>query len=420
MTSEATGRPGLRAGLTVLRQRNFRWFFWSRFVNTVGNAMSSVALAFAVLEVTDSASAMGLVLAAHTVPMVLFLLLGGVVADRFPRTLVLQLSRVTSFVTQGLAAYLVVSGNAELWQLVVLEGINGITSAMSFPAMQGIVPSLVEEGQLQPANVLMSLSNNALTIVGPSLAAGLVAGVGAGWALAVDAATWIVSAALLVPVRLPRRMPAGGSVVADLRTGWTFFRTTTWLWVVVAAFGLLNAIGTGGIQTLGPVIAKHTFGVGGWGAAMSAQGLGALVMSFVLLRVRLTRPLAWGMLGITALSLPMFVLGAWPHAVPLAVTGFLAGAGIDLFGLGWNLAMMEHVPDQMQARAWSYDSLGSFVAMPVGQLLYGPLGTWLGYRPVLVGSGVVYVAVCAAVLAVPAVRELPRGDQRQLAEPLSE
>lgn len=395
--------------LGVLSERNFAWFFASRFVNVIGNSMSGVALAFAVLQVSDSASAMGQVLAAHTIPMVLFLLIGGVVADRFPRTLVLQVSRVSSFVTQGLAAYLVISGHAQLWELIVLEGINGITSAMSFPAMQGIIPSLVPADRLQPANVLMSLTNNALTILGPSVAAALVAGVGPGWALAVDAATWIVSAALLVPVRLPARVRgAATSAIADLREGWSFFRRTTWLWVVVAAFGVLNAMQTGGLDTLGPVIAKHSFGVRGWGIAMSAQAVGALLMSMVMLRVRLTRPLAVGMVGIVGLGLPLLVLGLAPHTVPLVVATFLAGAGIDLFGLGWNLAMMEHVPGEMQARAWSYDSLGSFVAMPVGQLLYGPLGSWFGEQSVLVVSGILYVAICMATLCVPAVRNLRR------------
>jgi MFS family permease len=398
-----------RDSLAVLREHNFRWFFLSRFVNIIGTSMSNVALAFAVLQVSDSASAMGQVLAAHTIPMVLFLLLAGVIADRFPRTLVLQVSRVTSFVTQGLAAYLVISGQAQLWELIVLEAANGVTSAMSFPAMQGIIPSLVGRGQLQAANALMSLSLNALTILGPSVAAVLVASVGPGWALGVDAATWIISAVLLVPVRLPARVVTGASsALADLREGWTFFRTTTWLWVVVAAFGVLNAIQTGGVNTLGPVIAKHTFGVRGWGIAMSAQAVGALLMSFVMLRVRLTRPLRAGMVGMVALGLPLFVLGFTPHTVPLVVATFLTGAGVDLFGLGWNLAMMEQVPEEMQARAWSYDSLGSYVAMPVGQLLYGPLGSWLGERPVLGASAVLYVVICLVTLAVPAVWGLRR------------
>lgn len=395
--------------LGVLGERNFAWFFWSRFINLIGNSMSSVALAFAVLAVSDSARAMGYVLAAHTIPMVAFLLIGGVVADRVPRVVVLQVSRVSSFVTQGLAAYLVISGHAQLWELIVLEAVNGVTSAMSFPAMQGIVPSLVPDGALQPANALLSLSRNALTILGPSVAAALVAGVGAGWALGVDAATWIVSAALLVPVRLPpRTMRAGTSAIADLREGWSFFRRTTWLWVIVAAFGVLNAMQTGGIDTLGPVIAKHTFGVGGWGVAMSGQAVGALLMSVLMLRLRLTRPLRVGMMAIVGLGLPLFVLGLSPHTLPLVVAMCLAGAGTDLFSLGWNLAMMEHVPDQMQARAWSYDSLGSFVAMPVGQLLYGPLGDWFGEKQVLVASGVLYVVICGATLAVPAVWRLRR------------
>lgn len=405
-------RPGAvrrSVGIGVLAERNFAWFFASRVVNLLGTSMASVALAFAVLSVSDSASAIGEVLAANTIPMVAFLLIGGVVADRFPRRLVLQAARISSFITQGLAAYLVISGHARLWQLIVIEAVNGISSAISFPAMQGMIPAIVPRARLQQANALLALSLNGLAIVGPSIAAALVAGAGAGWGLGADAACWIISAALLTPVRLPQpHIGPVTSAVADLREGWSYFRGTTWLWAVVAAFCILNAVESGGITTLGPVIAKQTFGVRGWGVALSAQGAGALLMSVVMLRVPMTRPLRAGMIGITLWCLPLLVLGLSPHLVPLVIAAFLAGAGTGLFGLGWNLAVMEHVPEQMQARAWSYDSLGSFVAIPAGQLLYGPLGSLLGTRPLLIASGVLYLLVCLLTLAVPAVYQLRR------------
>ena len=403
----------LKESLGVLREGNFAWYFWSRFVNIAGSSMASVAAAFAVLSVSDSASALGQVLAARTIPMIVFLLIGGVIADRFPRVVVLQLSNLLSALTQGTVAYLVISGQAEIWMLICLELLNGTASSVSMPAMQGLIPQLVPKSRLQPANVLLSMSRGALTIAGPSLSAVLVATVGAGWALAVDATTWIGAAVLMLPVRIPARAarsPATGSMVAELREGWVLFRSTTWLWVVVVAFGALNAMHTGAIQTLGPVIAKQhdSLGVHGWGFASSAESLGLLAMTLVLLRVTFRYPLRAGMWGISALALPMLVLGLAPHTVPLVVAMAVAGACTEIFSLGWNLAMMENISEEMMSRAASYDMLGSFVAMPVGQLLYGPLGEWFGYRPVLVVSGVLYALICLATVAVPAVRNLPR------------
>ena len=165
-----------------LRERNFAWYYASRFANTLGSMMAGIALTFAVLDLTDSASALGMVLAAHTIPMVIFLLFGGVIADRLPRTLIMQVSSLLSAVTQGAVAFLVITGTAELWMVIALEAVNGIVSAISFPAMAGLVPQLVPREQLQRANVLLSMSRGGLAIVGPTVAALLVVGVGPGWA----------------------------------------------------------------------------------------------------------------------------------------------------------------------------------------------------------------------------------------------
>ena len=409
-----------RESLAPLGDRRFRFFFASRAVNLWGTTMAPIALAFAVLAVEDSASALGQVLAARSIPMVLFLLLGGVLADRLGRRRVVQVSNAVSVVSQALAAWLVITGQAELWHLIVIEAVNGTSSAASFPAMQGMVPQLVPRPQLQSANVLLSMARGALFAVGPTTAALLVVAVGPGWALAVDAATWLVAMVLLVPVRLPRRTGERSTgIVGDLREGWTYFRTTTWLWVVVLAFGALNVIWSGIWHTLGPVVAKHTIGVAGWGYVLSAQAVGLLVASVVLLRATVRYPLRAGMLGCMAFAVPLLLLGLEPALVPLVAAMFLSGAGIEVFNLGWNLAMQENVPDQMLSRAYSYDALGSFVAIPVGQLLAGPLAEWFGPRPVLVASGIAYAALCLLTLASPSVRNLERRPPRGPREPVS-
>ena len=399
-----------RDSFSPLRNRNFAWYYASRFTDTLGTMMAGVALAFAVLDITDSATALGQVLAAHTIPMVLFLLFGGVIADRFPRTLILQGSNLLAALTQGILAYLVISGQAELWMFLVLAALNGTVDAIGFPAMASMVPQLVARNQLQSANALLSLSRGGLTVVGPTIGALLVVTVGPGWGLAANAATWLISAIVLIPVKIPPRAAKEeeAGTLRDLREGWTFFVGTTWLWVVVLTFGFLNAIHTGAWFTLGPAVAKDTIGEQGWGFVLSAESFGLLVMTMILLRVKLRRPLLVGMLGCALMGVPMVVLGVNPNLLVLVAVTFVAGAGIEVFSMGWNLAMQENIDDQMLSRAYSYDALGSFVAMPIGQLAYGPLGAAFGYRDVLLWSGVAYVVIALLALTSRSVRTLDR------------
>jgi MFS family permease len=393
--------------LAPLRDRRFRLLFTGRAVSMLGSSMAPVALAFAVLDISDSAAVLGIVLAARSIPMVAFMLLGGVVADRFSRSLVLQVSHLLSALTQGAVAVLLLTGSAEIWSLVVLEALNGTVTAFTFPALNSVVPAVVDRSLLQQANALLALSRNGLYVVGPTVATALVVTVGSGWALAVDALTWLVAAGCMGLLRVPavgRQQPT--SVLHDLRVGWGEFTSRTWVWLVVVSVGVMNVIIAGVWVTLGPVIAKDSFGIGPWGWVLSAQSFGLLVMTVLLTRVSLRRPLLAGMVGLLLTALPMLVLGIDPEVVPLVLLSFAAGAGMEVFGIGWSTALQEQVPEEVLSRVFSYDALGSFVAIPVGQLLAGPLAQWLGTREVAVGGAVLYAVVAAATLLSRSVREL--------------
>jgi MFS family permease len=399
----------MMSALAPLRDPRFAWYYAARVVSTAGSAMAPVALTFAVLAITHSATALGLVLAARTVPMVLFILIGGVVSDRFSRTAVIRTANLLSGATQTVVAVLVITGSANLWTLVVIEALNGTVSAFTMPAMQGVVPQLVRREHLQPANALLSFSRSGLNIIGPTVAALLVASVGPGWALAADALSWLVAAALIGRVSLPS-MPRRGeaNMLRELREGWTVFTGNTWLWVVVAGFGVMNAIHAGAWFTLGPSIAVDTFGARGWGLVLSAESVGLLVMTRVMLRVRLRRPLLSGMLGMLCFVGSLTVLGLAPHVATLMVASFVAGAGIEVFGIGWSVALQENIDGSVLSRAASYDALGSFVAIPLGQMLFGPLGSAFGARPVIVVGAVVYALTVLLVLSSRSVRDLRR------------
>ena len=396
--------------MAPLRTPLFRWYFASRSVNLIGNTMAPVALAFAVIHVSRSPVALGVVLAARTVPLIVLMLLGGVAADRWGRARVIAASNVASGASQAVAAVLLLTGHAELWHLAVLAAINGMASAAGIPALTGVVPQIVPREHLQEADALTSLTRAVLAIVGPSLAAVFVVGAGPGWALLVDAATWFVAALLMVPVRVPAFGGAAThSLLGDLAAGWGYFRTTTWLWLGVAATCLLNALYEGAFNTLGPVRAEgSSLGAHGWGLTLSVQGVGVLLSTLALMRWRLQRPLLLGMLGMALFGLPIFVLGATTSLGPLLVVALLSGAGIQVFSMGWNLAMQENIPDDLLSRASSYDQLGSYIAIPVGQVCLGPLAAAYGLGDVLMISGGVYVVVSLLLLLSPSIRGLTR------------
>lgn len=397
--------------LGAMQDRNFRWFFIARAITLVTGSMSSIALAFAVLEVDNDARSLSFVLTAFTVSNVLFVLFGGVVADRLPRALIIQGCYVIDILTMGAMAALLFSGAATVPLLIVLAAANGASTAFVLPAMQGIIPQLTTPAHLQQANAMLSFVRSAVVIGGPVIAGVLVATVGPAWAMIVQVTGWLVAIPILALVRLPP--PAGegeATLLRDLRVGWTEFWSRSWLWVIVLAFMVLNAIHVGAWSVAGPYIAKNDdlLGIAGWGWVVSAEGVGVLLMTLLLMWLPLRRPLRWGMIGMATFAVPLAMLGAHPAVVLLMIAAFLAGAGMEVFHTGWNLAMMENVPGDKLSRVSSYDMLGSFIVMPIGTMVYGWLITSADVTVVLVASAVLYAVIALATLAVPSVWRMGR------------
>jgi MFS family permease len=364
--------------------------------------MSGIALSFAVLAISDSVSALGWVVAAWTVPMVAFMLLGGAIADRLPRTLVLRGCNLVQGVVQGAAALLVVTGRAEVWHLVLLQFISGTAFAVSYPAFHGMVPILLPPEQRKPAYLLLGQSQSALSIAGPSVSGVLVATVGPGWGLAVDAVTYVVAAGFLSVMRLPAgaRPDRRASVLGDFAAGWSFVRGLGWVIPVACCSLVFNALTSGSIGVLGPAIAKATIGSDGWGFARSGQAIGIFVASIVLARLIIRRPLRTCVLAFTLNAVPMLVLATRVSTVALGVAFFVSGVGSSFINLSWSLVVQEKVREDMLSRVMSIDGFFSFVAMPIGEVLVGPLAHVFGPRDVEFGS----VAICLMVGLVGASR----------------
>jgi MFS family permease len=405
----------VREALAPLSYREFRLLFLGRAVSFAGTAMAPVALAFAVLELDGSATDLGLVLTLAILPQLVFLLVGGVVADRLPRHLVMVSSNVLSGLAQAAAAVLLLSGRAEIWQLAVVAVVRSVATSFFFPAQQGIVPQTVPRWLLQPANALLRLTLNAVTIGGAALGGAIVATAGPGWAIGFDAATYLVAALILALMRVPAHARSASSFLGELRLGWVEFSSRTWIWVVVLGFAFSNAASSASTQVLGPVVAREELGGAAvWGIALAAQGLGLVLGGLLALRIRPSYPLRVGV-GVMVLLVPPLVLLALEAPWPLlAVSMIGGGVAIELFSVFWDTSLQGHVPNEVLSRVSAWDALGSIVLMPAAFAVVGPLSSAIGISSTLwLCAGIVGVAITAQLLS-RSVRLLPRPETTEL------
>jgi MFS family permease len=404
--------------LSPLRERSFRYLFLGRTTSFIGNAFANVALAFAVLELTGSKSDLGFVLAARTLPQVLFILVGGIWADRLPRNRVMVFSNVVSGLSQGAIAVLLLTGQAEVWHLLVLAAVNGISTAFFFPAATGIVPQTVPQGMLQPANAILRLGQNASWIGGAAFGGLVVAATSPGVGIAVDATSFLVAAVLLAMIRLPAtlRMEAS-NFLADLSEGWREFASRTWLWVIVLQFGFVNAMILGVEGVLGPAIANEDLGgAAAWGLILTAESLGLVLGGLLLLRFRPRRLLLTGTLAfLLTIPFPLGLAGPLPVAA-LILLAATAGIGLEVFGILWDTTMQQEIPQEKLSRVYSYDALGSFVLIPLGVAIVGPVSELIGTRETILGAAAISLTATLAVLLVRDVRTIERKGSEPLIE----
>lgn len=422
-----------------LRVPAFRWFFTGRLVSLLGSSMAPVALAFAVLDAGgDSggggggrASALGLVLAAHMVPLLAFLLIGGATADRFSRRAVLVAANLGSGLTQGAVAAVLLTGHYSTAAVAGLEFLNGVLAAFTTPALRGVVPDLVGRARLRQANSLLSAVGNGTKIFGPTAAGLLVATAGSGPAIAFDAATYLAAALCLL--RLPRAAGAGaavrpeagagtgsgagsgtgtvlGRVLADVRSGAREFGRIRWVWATSLSYCVLNFAQTGSWQVLGPQLARPLGGSAAWGLVLSVRGVGMLAMSLLLYRLTVRRLLAFGQTVAVLGALPLLLLGLRAPLAAVLAGACAAGLGSSAAGTAWDTSLQEHVPAHALSRVASFDDLLSYAAIPLGQLAVGPLAARFGDHAVALAATAVYAACSLTPLTLPTLRALPHTD----------
>jgi MFS family permease len=397
--------------LGPLREREFRLLFAGRTISMAGSAMAPVALAFAVLNTLHgSATDIGIVLAARQAAVVVLLLFGGVLADRLPRHRVMVVSNLVSGASQAATATLLLTGHAKLWHLAVLAVVNGSSSAFFFPANTGIVPQTVPAPMLQQANAALRLAVNATNITGAALGGILVAATNPGTAIAIDAGSYFLAALCIGLMRLPAGLRIEGStMMGELREGWQDFWSRPWLWAIVLQFGIVNAAEVGALNVLGPAVAKqHLGGPAGWGAVLTAQSVGLVLCGFLMLRWKPQRILRTATYSVFGIAFVLIAL-AIPAPLPIVIaSAFLTGFTIEIFGVLWDTAVQQEIPQEKLSRISSYDALGSWVLMPLGFIVAGPVGAAIGARATFIGAAALTVVATGLVLLSRDVRTLER------------
>jgi MFS family permease len=375
----------------------------------LGNAFGPIALAFGVLALPGATPAtLAIVLAGHSVPQLMLMLFGGVIGDRFPRQWILVAAETLSGCAFAALAAMLLTGWAPLPLLVAAAFVAGCASALLLPALGGVVPEVVDRQQLRQANALLRLGGNTATIGGIAVAAAAVVLLGPGVALAVDAATYFIAAALLALLRTSTsRDRVGRRIGADLREGFREFAGRQWLWVVVGSAAFLNAGTAATFTVLGPVLAtQHLGGAVGWSAILIAYTAGMLVSVIAALRIRPTRPLLTAALITPLLAVPLVALGTGMPVAVTAVAAFFAGAAFNVFSVLWETTLQQRVPAGALARVTSCNYVVALSLKPAGIYLAGHAAVGIGAGPATLAVGAVLLAAGLVPLISPQVRQL--------------
>jgi predicted MFS family arabinose efflux permease len=413
---------GLVRRYPVLEIRDFRLLLADRLIAPASVGFSLVGVSFAVLKATNSVTDLSYVLAAQIAPALVFALLGGVAADRFPPQRVIIAANLMMALGEGTFGVLVLTGHPPLWAMMGLEAVTGTGIAIFYPASQALLPRLVPRGLLQEASAISRLAINTCQMSGAAVAGLLVAAAGPGPALLLCGIGMVSTVPLLLSIRAGRESlrtggaegaagPAAPSMLTELREGWSEFRSHTWLWVIVAQFCVVMMAWYGAFSVLGPVVAReHLGGPAAWGAITAADAFGLIAGGLVSLRFTPRRPMLFvvltgGAVAISPLSLAMVL----PLAA-ICVASFGLGVFVEMMMVQWTVTMARNIPPDKLARVSSYDVLGSVMAMPAGALIAGPLGSAIGVSRAQYAAAALIVAASALALIPRDIRTIRSND----------
>ncbi|HUC57007.1 MAG TPA: MFS transporter [Streptosporangiaceae bacterium] len=404
----------------VLASRNFRLLLADRLLAPLAFSFSLVGVSFAVLGATTSAAHPGgsttdlsYVLAAQVAPSLVFLLIGGVIADRVAPQLVIVAANAMIAIGEGTFGVLVLTGRPGLPAMIGLELLTGTGMALFYPASTALLPRLVPKEQLQEASAVSRLVMNVAMMSGAALAGECVALFGAGWALAVCGLGTFAAVPLMLAIRLaPAEISADSepSLFRELREGWSEFWSHSWLWVTVFQFTVVLAAWYAGFQVLGPAVAKvHLGGPSAWGLISAFEATGLIVGGLVSLRWTPRRPILFVVASGAVIALSSLALAMLLPLPAICVTAFGVGVAVEMMSVIWTVTMATRIPADMLARVSAYDALGSSMGMPAGALVAGPIAAVIGVSATQYGAAAITLLASALALIPRDIRQARSG-----------
>lgn len=390
----------------------FRTLLIARIISNIGNGLGPIALAFGVLSLEGATpTSLSIVMAAQLVPLVAFMLFGGVLADRYPRALVAGTSDIflSGFIVAN--GVMLINGSATVMSLAIIAFINGSLNALWWPAFAGLIPEVVPEEDLQSANSIVGLGANAANIAGTVAGGIIVAGIGAGWAMVTDGVSFFIAGILVFTLRkfgktkdTTEHTP---SVFEDLAHGWKEFSSRSWVVTVVAGYSILAMIFESLLGVVGPVHAEQELGgPKPWSYILAALAVGMMAGVLVSLKVRPKRPLLIALIAQLGVATWIFTIGVTNWIPLIMVSAFFAGIALDFFFVLWQTAMQSNIPRESLSRVSSYDAFGSLVFAPFGLVIAGPITEKIGTEQTLIAMAIIFAVVLAAMLSVASVRNL--------------
>ena len=391
----------------------FYQFFAARTISNFGNGMSPVALAFGVLDIAGAdAGSLSLVQGARTVPILLLLIVGGTIADKYGRAKVMGLADMWLSVLILIAAWSFITGSPSVWLLTIVGLLSGLLNGIWYPAFAGLVPIIVPESKLQSANAAIGFGSNIAFMFGTAGAGLVVLYFGVGWALVIDALTFLIAGALVYPLS---KLPQPGQAVQgekvnflrELKLGWKEFKTRTWLVTIVVAFAFINMTFEAIWAVLGALQTRENYdGAATWGLVLGFMSLGFLIGTVIANKIRPRYPLRLVM--ILMLAEPVFTLafGTVQPIIVLLLSAIAVGIAMDIFYVMWATTIQQNVPSESLSRVNSYDSFGSFVFGPLGIIVAGPLAIAIGINETLIIGAAVSALAIVGSLMIPSVRNL--------------
>jgi MFS family permease len=389
--------------------RGFTSLAISRFISNVGNGISPIALAYGVLSLEGSdGKDLSIVMAARFVPLIGFMLFGGVIADRFQRNRLVGGSDMIGSFLAAVSAISLIAGFSSVWLLATMGALFGILNAIWWPAMSGVLPEILPKEKLQSGNAIIGLTTNIGYIVGTLSGGILVATVGAGWGLLIDAISFFLAGLIVwfLPI-LGKAQDASPGILHDLIVGWREFISRSWVIAMVFAFSLINMAFESMLSVLGPLnFNDPVTGPKQWSYNLAALTTGMLIGGIWVLKVKFKKPLVVSMILIAISSIWDFSLALDFPVIVTLLAGVFSGISLEVFIVTWMTSLQSHVPEESYSRVSSYDTLGSYGIAPLGIVVAGPLAMHFGVNTILFVTGLTTLIAASLSLLVKSVRNL--------------